>query len=294
MTRESYRFRGETEVLDERSRAGAPGQFVPLTDGVTHYEIGGPSGGRMVVLVHGFSTPYFIWEPVFQALTEAGFRVLRYDLFGRGLSDRPDAIYSFDLYDRQLCDLLAALGIAGPVALVGISMGGGIAVAFTDRHPERVERLALLSPSGLPMRQNPLAGLIKLPRLGEWIWDKFGDALLMSAQRKDIRVAAQWPGHEARYREQMKYVGFKRALLSTVRSGFLDDMTAVYRRVGQQPRPLLLLWGRDDGTIPFPVHHKALALLPRAEFHTLDAAGHVAFYDQPAHVHDLLIAFLRR
>jgi pimeloyl-ACP methyl ester carboxylesterase len=54
------------------------------------------------VLIPGFSVPYVIWDPTFEDLVEKGFRVLRYDLFGRGYSDRPDAIYDLELFDRQL------------------------------------------------------------------------------------------------------------------------------------------------------------------------------------------------
>ena len=61
-----------------------------LSDGFTHYELGGPPTGHLVVLAAGFSVPYYIWDPTFSALTEAGVRVLRYDYYGRGFSDRPD------------------------------------------------------------------------------------------------------------------------------------------------------------------------------------------------------------
>ena len=74
-----------------------------LSQGYVHYELGGPVGGEKVVLVHGLSVPYYIWDPTFDALTEAGFRVLRYDLYGRGFSDRPKLRYDADLFDEQLC-----------------------------------------------------------------------------------------------------------------------------------------------------------------------------------------------
>ena len=59
--------------------------------------------------VHGFSVPYYLWDPVVTALTGAGFQTLRYDLFGRGFSDRPNVSYNADLYDHQLTDLLNGL-----------------------------------------------------------------------------------------------------------------------------------------------------------------------------------------
>src|SRR5438067_7104597 len=81
----------ETSALDDQTRRQASGSFVNLSAGVTHYELGGPAGGTPILLVPGFSTPYNVWDPTYEGLTKAGFRVLRYELFGRGFSDRPNA-----------------------------------------------------------------------------------------------------------------------------------------------------------------------------------------------------------
>ena len=57
-----------------------------------------------------------------------------------------------------------------------------------------------------------------------------------------------------KYMIQMKYKGFMRALLSTMRNGMLGDFSPVYRKVGKQGTPTLLFWGRDDKTvIPLPI-----------------------------------------
>src|SRR4051794_38120912 len=90
----------ERATLDDAARASAPGSFVHLSSGVTHYELRGPAAARTVVLVHGFSVPYYIWDSTTAALEANGFRVLRYDELGRGLSDRPNAAYDASLYDR--------------------------------------------------------------------------------------------------------------------------------------------------------------------------------------------------
>src|SRR5215216_4265699 len=123
-------FRDETKELNESTRKEATGSFIQLTDGVTHYELSNPEQAETVVLVHGFSVPYFIYDPTFEFLTQSGFRVVRYDLFGRGFSDRPQARYNIDLFVRQLGDLLDALGFTRPVSLVGLSTVGPITTVF--------------------------------------------------------------------------------------------------------------------------------------------------------------------
>src|SRR5215470_6936301 len=114
----------EREHLDmnDAARQGVSGSFVRLPDGVTHYQIGGPASGTTLLLIPGFSTTYSVWDPTYDGLTAAGVRVLRYDLFGRGWSDRPVARYDADFYDRQIVDLLNALAISGPVDVAGVSM----------------------------------------------------------------------------------------------------------------------------------------------------------------------------
>lgn len=156
----------ELLMLDAGARTSAPGKFVKLSDGLVHYELGGPEGGRTVVLVHGFSVPYYLWDPTFRALTEAGFRVLRYDLFGRGFSDRPDVTYDGELYRRQLVELLDALQIRGKVDLMGSSMGGPIVAGFGCKHPERVRTVSLFGPGFSRGVQLPFK--LRAPLVGEY------------------------------------------------------------------------------------------------------------------------------
>ena len=161
-------FRDETKELNEDTRREATGSFVQLTDGVTHYELSNSQQGRTVVLVHGFSVPYFIYDPTFEFLTKSGFRVVRYDLFGRGFSDRPRTRYNIDLFVRQLGDLLNALRLTRPVTLVGLSTGGPITTTFTALHPERVDKLVLIDPIGA--RHLPISRILRvasMPIVGE-------------------------------------------------------------------------------------------------------------------------------
>src|ERR1043166_1433761 len=79
--------------LTDEVRRFVPGSFARLADGITHYEFAGPPDAAIVVLIHGFSIPDYLLDPPFPALVSSGFRVLRYDLFGRGYSDRPDVTY---------------------------------------------------------------------------------------------------------------------------------------------------------------------------------------------------------
>jgi pimeloyl-ACP methyl ester carboxylesterase len=294
MPKPRFRFRGESQILNADARSSAPGKFTELSDGITHYEIAGPSNGETVVLVHGFSVPYYIWDPTFDALVEAGFQVLRYDLYGRGYSDRPDTDYNQDLFDRQLLNLLSALNIDQPVDLIGLSMGGPISVVFADRHPTMVRKLCLIDPVGFPGELPFAVKLMQVPLLGEWLMSLLGDKTLVSDLSSDFYGPELISEYQEKYRPQMKYQGFKRALLSTLRNGLLNDMTEIYRRVGKQKRPVLLIWGREDRIIPFDTNEKLREAIPHAEFQAVSEAGHVPHYEQPEVVNPLLIEFLMK
>ena len=96
----------ERRPLDDAARRGAPGRFVRLADGVTHYEAAGSDTGRVVVLAAAFSVPAYISDSLYHRLADSGFRVVRFDYFGRGWSDRPDAAYDQDFFVRQIAGLL--------------------------------------------------------------------------------------------------------------------------------------------------------------------------------------------
>ncbi|HET9913786.1 MAG TPA: alpha/beta hydrolase [Anaerolineales bacterium] len=289
-----FSFRDETRELNELTRKEASGSFVRLSDGFTHYELGNPQANETVLLVHGFSVPYFIYDITFEFLTRAGFRVIRYDLFGRGFSDRPDTEYNIDLFVRQLRELLDALRCSRPVSLVGLSTGGPITAAFTARFPERVSRLVLIDPIGaklLPFM--PFLKVAAMPNLGEAILNLVrSDGMAMKIASLLNRELVQ--EFRARYIVSMQYKGFRRAILSTIRSGMLNSFLDVYERIGRMGKPVLLFWGRNDPTVPLKHSDILQRAMPQTEFHVIENCGHIPHHEKPDEVNPILLEFLRR
>lgn len=289
---------GEALSLSEELRASLPGGFVQLRDGVTHYELGGPEGGELVVLVHGFSVPNFIWDPTFAALTQAGFRVLRYDLFGRGYSDRPNLRNNKALFVKQLHDLLERVSPDGKAAIVSLSMGGPIAAEFARKHPERVGSMVFIDPAGFDLGLPAAVQALRLPLVGEFflgMLGRFGRRGLLQSMLSDFYRPS--PGEleafAGRYQEQRKYRGFKRSLLSTLRNGLLDEDLQAYAELGRSAVEVLLVWGREDRTVPFRYHKDFLELVPQSQFQAIDDAGHIPHFERPEVVNPRLIDFLR-
>jgi len=294
--------RDEIYELTEETRRHAAGSFVRLPNGFTHYELGNGyisrlgdgSGTSDVVLIHGFSIPYFIYDPTFQFLTESGYRVLRYDLFGRGFSDRPRAAYNIALFVQQLADLLDALRLAGPVNLIGLSMGGPIAAAFAVRYPERVNKLTLIDPAGArPITLSPVFRMAKIPLVAEAILSLVSSERLALNAARDLFDPALVDHFKSSFRIQLQYKGFKRAILSTIRNGMLGSFVEVYEALGKMDRRVLLFWGRQDATVPFEHSEILRRAMPRAQLHVVENCGHIPHYEKPDEVNPILLEYLR-
>ena len=284
-------FRTERKDLDDEARASAPGQFIQLSNGQVHYELGGNPADPLVVLVHGFSTPSYIWDPTYQALIDAGFRVLRFDLYGRGYSDRPELDYNLDLFVNQLNELLDKLEITQSIHLVGLSMGGPIAAEFANRHPESLRSLTLIDPLVTNMFATDTFPLT-LPGIGEYLMAVVMEPFyLPHSQSGDLVHPENFPDWESQYKVQTRYKGFGQAVLSTMRCFGKDDTLAIYQRLGEKNLPVLIFRGKEDQTISLEDINLLREMVPEHQFHEIEGAGHIPHYEQPQVVNPLLADF---
>lgn len=278
----------ERGPLDETARAAAPGQFLKLSHGDVHVQIGGPETGEPVILVPGFSVPSYVWEPLDVRLVASGFRVVRFDLYGRGWSARPDVVYDRDLFAEQLRELMDALAMER-AHVIGLSMGGAIAARFAARHPNRVSKLGLIAPLTMSRDITPL----QWPLVGEWLTRVWLLPKLAASQLSDFARPERHPDWAERFLPQMRFDGFGRAILSTLRHVMVEDSLADFSVVGAQPREVLLLWGRKDTVVPFAHSERVRGAIPQAQFLAVEDAGHLPHVEQDALVAALVIAFLR-
>jgi pimeloyl-ACP methyl ester carboxylesterase len=280
----------EHKTLDAAARAGATGKFVQIQDGVTQYDLAGADSARTIVLLSGATVPYYIWDSTATALVANGFRVLRYNYFGRGLSDRPNLRYDLATYDRQLTELLDTLHVRGQVDVAGLSMGGPIAANFADRHPERVRTLVLVDPAFSMFAQAPLP--MRIPGVGEYLMTTVASHGMAKGQFDDFLHPERHPDWATRYEPQMQYKGFLRSMVQTTRGDVFTRSPSSFTALAHGGIPILVLWGREDLTVPFPKSDSVRAAFPRAEFHAIDSARHLPHIEQAAIVDSILLRFL--
>jgi pimeloyl-ACP methyl ester carboxylesterase len=275
----------ETKTMDETARKNAAGKFIQLSNGVTHYETGGPDTARTIILVHGFSVPYYIWNGTFDSLVRHGFHVIRYDEFGRGLSDRPDAKYVPELYRRQLFDLIKELKLKTPVSLAGVSFGGGVITDFAVHYPSMVDKMILVDPVfGF---RNP-----KVPEVVVNFMMALNHEKQASGQGDDFKYPDRFPGWVEQYQVQMEYRGFRHSLVSTLVNFPQDSIVANYRKLNSSHKKILLIWGKDDRTVTFNFSDSLRQLL-HVDFFPVDDAAHLPQLEKPLLVNQKIVLFLK-
>lgn len=276
-------YKPESKRLDDKVRAECKdGAFIRLSAGMTHYKKEG-SGEKYAVLVHGYATPYFIYDKVSQGLTEAGYTVYRYDLFGRGLSDRPKTKYTADFFAKQLDEFVSALLPEKEFVLIGTSMGGIVTTTYLSKYGNRIKKLVLLAPAGMPYDLPLPMRLCKIKGLGE--------LLFYVAKGRQERACADEiikSGEEVReaYRKKFSYYaqfkGLRYATLSSLRHTLTNfkKSTQGYLGVAEKRIPTLVIWGTDDKTMPYYQSETMKKYLPEMRLITYQGSGHVFLYDE--------------
>ncbi|MBY5972612.1 alpha/beta hydrolase [Ferrimonas balearica] len=231
-------------------RDSPPGEIADLPRGRIHFQWHGDEDDPVAVLVHGLTTPAYAWDGVVPGLVAMGYRVLSYDLYGRGWSDRPEGVQDADFFVGQLVDLLEALDVAEPVTLFGYSMGGAIAAAFAARYPTQIEKLVLVAPAGMGGYPTGLTRRIRDGgATGRWLF-----YLLFPGQHRRAARRAEAQGVPRKYARmqaaEADWRGFAPAVLSSLRGVLRDPMELEHRKIAKAGLPMLSIWASEDQVIP--------------------------------------------
>jgi (E)-2-((N-methylformamido)methylene)succinate hydrolase len=251
----------------------------------TAYDLTGPEGAPVVVLVHGLGLNRACWRWLVPDLSR-DFRVLAYDLPGHGASAPPAPNPDLSTLGAHLVGLMDALGI-DRAALVGFSLGGMVVRRVAQDHPDRVAALAILHS---PHRRSPEAQAAVRARVEQ-----------VRAQGPQATVAAAL--------ERWFTDAAPTDLLAEVRGWVLANDPAVYPQIYAilaegveeiaDPVPpvacptLILTADQDAGNSP-DMARAIAAGIAGAEVVILPGLQHMALAEDPAAVNKPLTAFLRR
>jgi pimeloyl-ACP methyl ester carboxylesterase len=255
-----------------------PGDYLTVAGIRLRVKESGPTGGRVVILLHGFGSSLETWD-VWAKVLSSDFRVIRFDLPGSGLTG-PDP--NGDYRDARCIQILVALmdrlGVRR-ASLIGNSIGGRIAWMFAALDPARVEKLVLISPDGFASpgfaygKKPDVPSMVTLMRyalpkvvLRMNLVPAYGDSTALT----DATVT--------RYYDLILAPGVRDAMIARMRETVLEDPEPLLRKIDA---PTLLLWGEKDGMIPFSNSADYLRNIPHSTLVRLPGLGHVPQEEAP-------------
>lgn len=236
--------------------------------------------GEPLVLLHGSGPGVSAWSN-FQfnlPVLAKSFRVIMPDMPGFGVSELPQLTEYYPVYAaRSVAALLDHLDLPS-ACFTGNSMGGAVTAELAAMAPERVRSMALIGSGGLSVSlfgTDPSEGFKRLfefladptrPRMVEWIKTMVHNPALITDDLVEARMQnALAPGAIDRIK----------AIFATLFDPrYRGDAAPLWTKAASIRTPTLLLWGRDDRTLPYDQAHFANRHLPEVELHSFSRCGH--------------------
>lgn len=261
------------------------------------------SFGPPVVLLHGGGTDSAMlsWRETIPALSSE-YRVFAPDWPGYGISENFASGYSFDQMVHWMDELFNHWELER-TALVGISMGGGAALAYALQRPERVSKLALVDTYGVQRRfSGPVIHflsylLIHIPGLVGLTWAMTRGSRSMAraalggifADRNNISDALVDEVYHAMQHPdgQRAFSEFQRQEIRPFRL-----KTCYLERLAELRPPVLIVHGEKDSLVPLAGAREAARRIPGARLEVIPDAGHWPMREQPAVFNRILKEFL--
>jgi pimeloyl-ACP methyl ester carboxylesterase len=274
--------------------AGLPADRLIQIDGQrVHVERWGDSGPHLVLL-HGFAASTYSFHKLGPLLGK-DHRVVAIDLNGFGYTERPAGpeAYSIDGQVRMITGVCEQLDISR-AHLVGHSFGGQLALQIADRHPERVERLVLISP---PTDLGEVPWPLRFGAVREALYPAVRFVVAKPARFRKILAGAY---HQEKvltdevveaYRQRLAIEGLRHAYRGFGQSLSANDDGDAIPTPGE---PVLIIAGLHDTVVPLAEIRKFAAGLPGAELRILEHSGHSSPEEEPDALAEIMARFLAR
>jgi pimeloyl-ACP methyl ester carboxylesterase len=279
----------ETAVL-EAKYLKAPADMIDVAGVRLHVRDSGSKNAPAVVFIHGFGGSLHSWEAWAEGLA-ATHRVIRFDLPGSGLSSPdPTGDYSDARTMKLLIALMDQLGVTR-ASIVGHSIGGRMAWTFAATHPQRVNKLVLVSPDGFASPGFVYGSAPEVPatvKLMRWALPKALLKMSLAPAYGDPQFMTD--ALATRYHDLMLAPGSREALIARMQQTVLVDPLPLLKQI---QAPTLLVWGEADGMIPFANSADYLKAIGNVKLAAFKAIGHLPQEEAAAESLKAVADFLR-
>ena len=247
------------------------GNFLELKNGYTYFNINNRSSENTLVFIHGFSVPSYIWDKTYNSANEKGYKVIKLDLYGRGFSDNPDLDYTDELFANQVIELLEALEIKNATFL-GLSNGGRVISKIADLKPNIVEKLVYVSASSFNSHKELENKNVSEDEIKDFIENKY--PTISSGQLSDFKYPENYPNWDDKYEELLKFNGFARALISTLKNHV--NLDSENKEISDSNKTVYTIWGDSDSVVVYnQIKDKLNKLLPNRFEYIVPNSGHL-------------------
>jgi pimeloyl-ACP methyl ester carboxylesterase len=270
---------------------------VPVGPGAMHVERFG-HGGTAVMLIHGFPTSSFLWRNVAPAITDAGHTAYAVDMFGHGESDRPfDSDFGIASQAEYLDAAMTALRVARGV-LVGVDIGGNVALRLAATRPERVEKLVLINTPAFD--ELPGKDITQVQRNTAKFAVRTTRGILGAAPLIEAVLKASVADPEkhmptkliARYLAPFVGKDGTNHLLTLASSISAEDMEDIEMR--DVHVPALILWGEEDTFVDSKIGDKLANELPDGRLVKMPGVARLLPEENPDFLAEHLIEFMKK
>ena len=269
---------------------------VPVGPGAMHVERYG-HGGSAVILLHGFGTCTFLWRGVAPAISAAGHTAYAIDLFGYGESDRPyDATFGISAQADYVDAAMTALRVQRAI-IVGVDIGGDVALALAATRPDRVEKLVLINTPAF--EQVPARDITQMQRRTAKVAFRLTRGVLGAAPllehvlRGSVANADHMPMRLiARYLAPFvgrDGVNHLLALASSVTTADMEEID-----FSSISAPSLVIWGEEDHWLDAKIADRLINELPDSRLVRLAGVGRLVPEENAEYLVELLLEFMRR
>ncbi|MEM7034448.1 MAG: alpha/beta fold hydrolase, partial [Chloroflexota bacterium] len=252
--------------------------------------------GPPVILVHGILRFAEEWMLNLATLAQ-NYRVYVPDLIGHGKTDKPEIDYRFDQLTGFLNDFMETMGIER-ATLVGHSMGGGICLGHTLLHPEKVDKLILVSSAGFGRDVHAALRLATIPLLAK-VLSKPRRLIISQAFRQILYDHSLITDELVDFAYEMFYLpGAREAVLKLIQTNLTlgglrrELLDEVDEALPTLEAPTLLIWGRQDPVIPSRHSYKAIEWIKNAQLRILDECAHFPMWEHPEVFNALVQEFI--